>query len=321
MDVMTWLLDADPAIRWQVLRDLADAPAEEVAGARAEIETTGWGATLLDRQAADGRWDDGVYRPGWVDDDRPFFDAWSATHFVLQELWTFGADPNGPRVAAALDRVREHVRWDTDGEPPYFEGETEPCINGVVLAVGARFGQQVDALARRLAGEALADGGWNCWAAYGATASSFSTTICVLEGLLEWELAGGNDVEVTAARHAAEEYLLDRVLLRRRHDWRLVDPRFTMFSFPTRWYYDALRALEYFRRSPRDRDARLSEAVSILRDRADAAGRWPLENVHQGPVQVEYEDREGAPSRWNTLRALRVLRWWDDAPPLAVPGT
>ena len=312
MTVIDWLLEGDPAIRWQVLRDLTDASPEEVAAERARVASEGWGAQLLELQGPDGRWDGGTYRPGWVNESKPFYDAWTATHFSLVLLRDLGADPTDPRVQRAIGLVRDNVRWHGDGPaggPGYFAGEVEPCINGLALANGAYFGEAVDGLVEKLVGDELADGGWNCWAEYGASVSSFHSTICVLEGLLAWEQAGGSSEAAIRARRRGEAYLLDRGLFRRRATGQVADPRFTMFSFPTRWYYDVLRALEHLRSTGAPPDAGCHEAIAMVAARRDDAGRWPLENVHQGPTHFELEGPEGFPSRWNTLRALRVLRW------------
>src|SRR5262252_8272939 len=193
MSVIEWLLDADPAIRWQVMRDLTDAAPDEVVAERARVATEGWGARLLALQEPDGRWDGGTYRPGWVDESKPFFDAWTATHFSLQLLRDFGLDPHSQQARRAVALVRNNVRWQANGAP-YFDGETEPCINGIALANGAYFGEAVDAIVECLLRDQLDDGGWNCWAAYGASVSSFHSTICVLDGLQEWERAGRSSV-------------------------------------------------------------------------------------------------------------------------------
>ncbi|GIG21642.1 hypothetical protein Cch01nite_23660 [Cellulomonas chitinilytica] len=311
MDVTAWLLDSDPAIRWQVLRDVLDAPPDEVAAERSRVATEGWGARLLAEQADDGLWDGGTYRPGWADERRPFFDAWTATHFSLQQLTELGLDPSAPQARRAVDLVRAHVRWEHAGEP-YFDGETEPCINGVALAVAAYFGQRGDRIADTLVGSRLHDGGWNCWAESGAAVSSFHSTVCTVEGLLAWEHAGGSSDAVADARRTGEEYLLERGLYRRLSDGTVADPRMTMLSFPVRWFHDVLRGLDHFRVADR-RDPRLADAVALVRSKADADGRWPLENVHEGPTLFGFGDTEGEPSRWLTLRALRVLRWWDAA--------
>jgi hypothetical protein len=308
MSVVDWLRDSDPAIRWQVFRDLDDATEAELNAARDAVATQGWGAALLALQGSDGRWDGGTYRPGWVDESKPFFDAWTATHFALQQLREFGLDPAGEDARRAVALVRDNVRWEAN-RAAYFDGEVEPCINGVALANAAYFGQGGNAIVERLLDGRLGDGGWNCWAEYGARVSSFHSTICVLEGLLAWQHAGGASSAVSAARAAAEEYLLERRLFRRRSTGEIVDPRFTMASFPPRWYYDVLRALDYFRSTGDAPDVRCAEAIELIAAKRDADGRWPLENVHQGPTHFEMEGPEGAPSRWNTLRALRVLRW------------
>ena len=306
--VVEWLMDSDPAIRWQVMRDLTGEPVDAVIAGRARVAGEGWGAKLLALQERDGRWDGGTYRPGWADESKPFFDAWTATHFSLQLLVDFGLDPESAEAGKALALVRENVRWEANGSL-YFEGETEPCINGIALATGAYFGEAVDGIVDRLLSEQLADGGWNCWAEYGATVTSFHTTICVLEGLAAWERAGGSSGAVAAARSRSEEYLLERGLFKARSTGQIVDPRFTMFSFPVRWYYDVLRALDYFRSIGAAFDDRCAEAVDLVATKRDVTGRWPLENTHQGPTHFEMEGPEGFPSRWNTLRAMRVLQW------------
>lgn len=308
MTVMDWLLDSDPAIRWQVLRDLKGESSEVVESERARVATEGWGAQLLMLQEVDGRWDGGTYRPGWVDESKPFFDAWTATHFSLQSLRDFGLDPDVPEAHHAISLVRENVRWDAN-DALYFDGETEPCINGIALAIGTYFGVPVDGIVDRLLGDQLDDGGWNCWAEYGAEVSSFHTTICVLEGLLAWERARGSSAAVVAARSSGEEYLLERGLFRSRSTNQIIDPRFTMFSFPTRWYYDVLWSLDYLRSTGAAFDHRCDEAIERVESKRDGAGRWPLENTHQGPTHFEMEGPDGFPSRWNTLRAMRVLDW------------
>jgi len=309
MSVIEWLLDSDPAIRWQVMRDLSGESVDVVSAERARVAVEGWGAQLLALQDSDGGWDGGTYRPGWVDDSKPFFDAWTATHFSLQLLRDLGLDPASREARRAVSLVRDNVRWEAN-DAVYFDGETEPCINGIALASGAYFGEAVDGILDRLLIAQLDDGGWNCWAEHGATVSSFHTTICVLEGLFEWQRAGGlSEATLETARTKGEEYLLDRGLFRARSTGKIIDPRFTIFSFPTRWYYDVLRGLDYFRWVGATIDARCAEAIEMVAAKHDDAGRWPLENIHQGPTSFAMEGPEGFPSRWNTLRAMRVLDW------------
>lgn len=320
---MAYLLDSDPAIRWQVMRDLLDASDADVAAERARVATEGWGARLLAEQTEDGLWDGGTYRPGWVDEERPFYDAWSATHPSLELLRHFGPDPRDSAVVTAIERVRDQVRWEHAGQP-YFDGEVEPCINGGALANAAYFGVDGGTIVETLLAGQLADGGWNCWDEDGTSVSSFHSTLAVLEGLLAWERAtAGNGVEggtgasaaaVTEARRRGEEYLLERRLLWRQSTGDLVDPRWTMPSFPTRWYYDVLRALDYFREARPERDERCANAIELLRSKRLPTGMWKLELRHEGPTLFDLEgEDEGYPSRWITLRALHVLKWWDAA--------
>ncbi|MEZ5965441.1 MAG: hypothetical protein R3F56_16530 [Planctomycetota bacterium] len=314
--VLRWLLDADPAIRWQVLRDLAGAPSDEVAAARARVATEGVGARLLAMQADDGRWGNAAWNRGW-----------NSTMHVLMLLRDFGLDPASEHARRAIERVRDRVTWEGCAPPecddhPFFAGEVEPCINGQVASVGAYFGQDVRGLIDRLLGEQLADGGWNCEAARGSTRSSFHTTICVLEALLDHELSVGGDAQVTAARVRGQEYLLERRLFRRRSTGAVIDvdrkgsptagcsqPAFTRIAFPTWWHYDVLRGLEYLRRARVRPDPRVTEAVDLVASKRAPDGRWPLELQHPGTVAVETGEAEGLPSRWSTLRALRALQW------------
>lgn len=312
-EVIRYLLDGDPAIRWQVLRDLTEADDAEVAAEHARVAREGWGARLLAEQAEDGRWDGGTYRPGWADEDRPFFDAWTGTHFSLQQLMDFGVDPHDPVVREAIARVRENVRWENAAQP-YFEGETEPCINGIALAVAAYFGEDGSAIAQTLLDTQLPDGGWNCWAEDGTATASLHSTLCALEGLWAWEQASPGSDALAAARRRGEEVLLERSLLRRKSTGELIDPRFAMNSYPTRWFYDSLRALDYFRLARPEGDQRCAEAIELLRSKRLPMGLWRLELTHEGPTLFAMErEQEGFPSRWVSLRALRVLRWAEAA--------
>jgi len=308
--VIRWLLDSDPSIRWQVMRDLIGAPAEEVAAERARVATEGAGARLLALQGADGSWAGAAWNRGW-----------NSTMHVLMLLRELGLDPASDEARRAVGLVRDRVTWrgwdwdgtwrgwDWDGNP-FFAGEVEPCINGQVAASGAYFGQDVQRIVDRLLGEQLPDGGWNCESANGSTRSSFNTTICVLEALLEHERAGGASPEVTGARLRGQEYLLERRLFRRRSTGAVVDAAWTRFAFPTWWHYDVLRGLEYLRRAGVVPDERVAEAIDLVASKRDGDGRWPLETRHPGEMPVETDEGEGQPSRWNTLRALRVLNWY-----------
>jgi hypothetical protein len=304
MTVIDWLLDSDPAIRWQVMRDLVHEPADIVAAERSRVATEGWGARLIELQEPDGRWAGKAWSQDWTD-----------TFHVLELLRRFGLDPASEQARRAIGLVRQHVIWrDPDYETPwadnaFFEGEVEPCINANVVATGSYFEVDMAPLVRRLLGEQLPDGGWNCEVENGATVSSFGTTINVVEGLLEHERAIGGSTEVADARRRGEAYMLERRLMRRKSTGEVIDPSWLQFSFPHWYFYDVLRALDHLRDAAVEPDERVAEAITVVEGNRDSDGRWPLQNVHQGASWFEIDEGEGKPSRWNTLRALRVLDW------------
>ena len=313
MNALEWLLDADPAIRWQAMRDLTDAPAEQVATERARVATEGWGARLLALRPDGGLWDLGTPDTEW------------ASLLALLLLRDMGLDPSSQAARKAIGIVRKNATWHSRGPwhgTPLFAGEVEPCINGRVVTVGSYFGQNVTGIVERLLGEQMADGGWNCEQENGSTRGSFHTTINVLEGLLEHARATGRSAEVTSALERGHEYLLERRMLRRLSSGELIDPAFTLFSFPTGYHYDALRGLDHLRAAGVTPDARLAEAIDLVRSKRDAEGRWPLENPHEvelvnarvRDLDFGMDEREGRLSHWNTLRAMRVLNWYERGP-------
>jgi transcriptional regulator with XRE-family HTH domain len=371
VNVIDWLLDSDPSIRWQVMRDLTAATDEAVAAERSRVAREGWGARLLAEQSPSGRWGVGDLSPEdlrtgdslpepptrrllrelsriepeevaefmevdldtvsrWESgeaDDEPSTDRyrsmvnwmratvgtynpkWISTTYTLLLLRDMGIDPDDTSVGEAISLVHDGSKHDV-GQGGFFDGETEPCINGMVVAIGSYFGWPVDPVVERLLGEQLADGGWNCEAVNGSTRSSFHTTICILEGLLGYENALGGEPAVATARNRAEEYLLERRLFRRMSNGEIIDPVWTLFSFPPRFHYDVLRGLDYFRSTGAAPDSRLSDGVELLESKRQADGRWTLENTHPARVYFEMDDGDGQPSRWNTLRAMRVLDWY-----------
>jgi len=305
-----WLFDSDPSMRWQVMRDLLGAPAEDIAAERARVATEGAGATLLALQGTDGRWSGAAWNRGW-----------NSTMHVLILLRDMGLDPASDQARRAVNLVRDRVTWKGCGpqecdDNAFFEGELEPCINGQVAAAGAYFGQDVRGIIDRLLAEQLPDGGWNCEAANGSTRSSFNTTICVLEALLAFERHTGGSPKVVEARLRGQEYLLDRRLFHRLSTGEAIErdrkggAAWTRFAFPTWWHYDVLRGLEYLRSAGVAYDERMASAIELLASKRDGDGFWPLEVSHPGVMLVEMDEGEGHRSRWNTLRALRVLNWF-----------
>lgn len=320
--VIDWFLDpaeSDPAIRWQVMRDLLEVPEPEWRAEREKVETEGWGARLLALRDEDGQWAGGAYFPADFDWEGPEAQPgagqpWTATTHSLSQLREFGLDPSSEHAQRAVQLIGANAHWE-EGNQPYWDGEVEPCINGVTVANGSYFGVDMGRLVERLVEERLDDGGWNCEALNGSLRSSYDTTINVLEGLLEYERATGGTRASRTARLAGEEYLLERALYRRRSTGDPADERYLAFAHPSRWFYDVLRGLDYFRSgflltgdSP---DPRLADAIEHLRSKRTTDGRWRLDWVPPGRTWFDVDDGTGEPSRWLTLRALRVLKWWE----------
>lgn len=292
-----WLLDGDPSIRWQTMRDLTMERPDVIAVERSRIGSEGWGRTLLDRQAPQG-W--------WTFPD----EGWMITMDALALLREMGLDPSSGEARDAITRVQSNLKWERLDNRPYFDGETEACINGAILAFGSYFGIRCDAIVDRLIGEQLRDGGWNCDAPP-STRSSFNSTIRVLEGLLEYERAWGRSASVSDARLKGHEYLLERRMFRRLRTGEIVDRKWTRFTFPTMWHYDILRGLDYLRSSGVEPDERVAEAIEIVKARRHQNGRWPMNHLHSDRLGFPIEPQIGRASRWNTMRAMRVLKWYD----------
>ena len=297
--VVRWLLadGTDPAIRWQTMRDLAGTPADAVAAERARIASEGWGAQVLALQAPGGYW-------GGANDE-----GWMTTVHALVLLKDFGLDPTSDAARTAIDRIRNGITWYQLDNRPYFDGETEPCINGAILATGAYFGTASDKLVDRLLREQLTDGGWNCEAPK-STRSSFHSTIRVLEGLLEYEKSNGAKPAITEARERAQTYLLERGMLRSKRTGEIIDRTWLRFAYPPTWHYDVLRGLDYLRSANVKPDNRLTEAITVVEQRRHQNGRWPLNRRYPEHHILDMEPGIGQASWWNTLRALRVLDWY-----------
>src|SRR5213594_3643358 len=310
--IMIWLLQGDPAIRWQVLQDVAGRADSAVERVRRKVARDGWGARLLARQDRDGKWagglssDGGLYSPKWI-----------STTYTMLLLRDFGIPPTNRKARRACPHLLDQGLQRDGGINYGWRGRSETCITGMVLSLLSYFehdDDRLDTLADYLLKEQMSDGGWNCQRPYGATHSSVNTTISVLEGLRLYEQhRGRNAPAAQAAQRRGREFLLAHRLFRSDRTGEIIKPIFLRFSFPPQWHYDILRALDYFRAVNAPGDERLAEAIAIVRNGQREDGRWPLQNNYKGKTYFPLE-RVGAPSRWNTLRALRVLRWWEQAP-------
>jgi hypothetical protein len=289
------------------MNDLTGESPDMTAAERSRVATEGWGAQLLARQSPAGNW-------GEPKEDRGLL----ITLYSLVVLKDLGLDPASKQAHKMIDRVEKRLVFKWHNNQPFLHGEVEPCINGRILAIGAYFKEPNHALAKQLLGEQLEDGGWNCEAQLESPKrpksrrSSFHTTICVLEGLLDYERTGGKSAAVTKARKRAENYLLERRMFRSLRTGEVIDKRWLYFSFPTFWHYDVLRGLDYLRNAGVKPDLRVREAIKIVIKRRHQNGRWPLNLLHREHIPLEMETAVGSASRWNTLRALRVLRWYNN---------
>ncbi len=291
------------------MRDLTGAAPDVIAAERSRVATEGWGAQLLAAQSSTGNW--GVGPRGWREDLPKEDRGLLITLYSLVVLMDLGLDPAGKQARKMIDRVNRQLVFKRLDNRPFLHGETEPCINGRILAIGSYFKEPNDALANQLLGEQLEDGGWNCEAPK-SRRSSFHTTICVLEGLLEYERAGRKSTAVTKARKRAEDYLFERRMFRSLRTGEVINKSWLRFSFPAFWHYDVLRGLDYLRNAGIKPDSRVRDAIEIVMERRHQNGRWPLNLRHPEYVPLEMETGVGRASRWNTMRALRVLRWYNN---------
>jgi len=312
-----WLLDSDPALRWQVERDLLDAPPEVWTATRARVAAEGFGARLLALQDPDGQWAGGAFFPGDFDFTGPEAaegagQPWTATTWSLNSLREWGVDASV--LTDTAERLAANSRWEYD-DLPYWGGEVDCCINAWTLANGVWLGADVEGLAGWFVEHRMADGGWNCEWVEGSTRSSVDSTLNALKGLLAHEAATGGSHETRAARRAGEEYLLERGLMRRLSTGEVIAPWVTRFAYPFRWFYSVLNAADHFRASSLldggSPDPRMGEAIEAIRSERQPDGTWLQARRHPGRVWFEVDVPAGEPSKWLTLSGARVLTWWD----------
>jgi hypothetical protein len=300
--VLDWLLQGDSAIRWQAERDLLNQAPEVWMATRSEVGRRGWGRRLLDVQDPEGTWAGGLYTP-----------KWTSTTYTLLLLRRLGLAPATGGAIAGCRRLLDDADW-FEGGVSYWSSRklAERCVNGMVLSVASYFDvpdQRIASIAELLLSVSLADGGWNCEDHRGATHSSFHTTISVLEGLLEWKRRT-QKIDADAAIARGHEFLLQHEMYKSHRTGAVINEAWTAFHFPPRWHYDVLRGLDHLQNAESARDPRVADAIDLLRSRRRPDGRWPKGSQYTGSTFFPLEPGRVA-GRWNTLRALRVLRWWE----------
>jgi hypothetical protein len=318
--LISWLRDTDPALRWQVERDLAGEPPEVWEATRRRIATEGFGARLLAQQDPDGQWAGGAFFPADFDFQGPEAQEgsqpWTATTWTLDTLRDWGLDPAVLRERRTAELLAENSRWEYD-DLPYWGGEVDCCVNAWTVANGLWLGVDMTGLVDWFVEHRLPDGGWNCEWVEGSTRSSFHSTLNSLKALLAHDAATGGTDATRAARRSGEEYLLQRGLVRRLSTGEPVGPWVDRFAYPFRWRYSALNALDHFRRAAlvdgSAPDPRLAEAVELVRGARRPDGTWRQAGRQPGRVWFEVDVAAGEPSKWLTLYGTRVLDWWDSA--------
>ncbi len=304
-EITSWLLEGDPSIRWQVQRDLLNSSPTKYESERRKIAKEGWGARLLALQDSSGTWGGGIYGPKWI-----------STTYTMLTLRLIGLPPNNLQAKRACKLFLDKGIY-TDGGINFFSyswKQSETCVTGMILALLAYFrypDEYVHSIASYLINQQMPDGGWNCESYKGATHSSFHTTISVLEGLYEYEsLFPEKKKQISKVRARGHEFLLAHRLYKSHRTGKIFDAKMTTMPFPPRWKYDFIRALDYFRACDAPRDERISDAIELLLAKQKKDGTWPMNSGMSGLKYFDLE-KAGQPSRWNTLRALRVLNWWD----------
>jgi hypothetical protein len=313
-----WLLDSDPALRWQVERDILREPREVWETTRARVATEGFGAKLLALQGLDGQWAGGAFFPAGYGsgDANEEGQPWTATTWALNDLREWGLDPAVLRERRTVELLDENARWEYD-DMPYWGGEVDCCINAWTVANGVWLGADIAGIVGWFVEHRLADGGWNCEWVEGSRRSSFHSTLNSLKALLAYDAATGGTDATRAARRTGEEYLLKRGLFRRLSTGERVGPWVDHFGHPFRWVYNVLNAADYFRESSLQHgatlDPRMADAIEFIRAARQSDGTWLQAGRPAGPVWFEIDAPTGAPSRWLTLSGTRVLDWWDGA--------
>lgn len=296
-DLREWLQEGDPSVVWQVERDLLDLPVSVWAASQQLVAEEGWGARLLAQRSPDGKWASGLYGP-----------KWKSTTYSLLQLWRMGLPRDHPEAVASTELLLDKPVWQ-------FGSGRDECVAGFGLALSSWFtvdDERREGLVSSILENQLGDGGWNCrHPRTGSTHSSFHTTINVVEGLREYALSSGRRrAETEAAERLAMEFFGAHRLYRSHSSDHIPDERMARMPFPPRWHHDVLRGLDWFRAAKAPRDERLAEPIDVVMGHRRSDGRWPIHANYSGEVWFKMESGR-SPSRWNTLRALRVLRWWE----------
>ena len=298
--ILKWLLSGDVSIQYQVHRDLLDSDKEQL---RNRISTEGWGARFLNKRNKEGYWGRGFYQP-----------KWTSTHYTIMDLKNLGISQKNKEIHQSLSLIIQNLKGPDGGIYPTGKNRTsDVCLNGMFLNYASYFGVEEDdlkSIVDFLIAEHMGDGGFNCLSnTKGAVHSSLNSTLSVIEGILEYTRNGYKYriKELLSAESRSREFLLQHKLFRSDRTGLIIDKKMLMLTYPSRWRYDILRALDYFRLADIAYDVRMNDAIDVLLKKRRSDRKWPLQAKHPGKTHFDME-QTGKPSRWNTLRALRVFK-------------
>lgn len=302
-DLSRWMLEGDPSIVYQYKKDLRDVDDQLM---QRKIETEGWGAAILSRRREDGHWGRAFYQP-----------KWTSTHYTLLQLKNFLLPRDNSDASQTVDLILKNEKGADGGiNPSETISQSDLCINGMVLNYASWFGADRDdlkSLVEIIIHLQMGDGGFNCLVnRSGAVHSSLHTTINVLEGIREYIRQGYEyrRDDLLRIEKEAREFILRHRLYKSDKTGKIINKAFTMLSYPCRWHYDVLRAMVYFAESETPYDERMSDAIDLIISKRRKDGTWPVQANHTGKTHIEME-KAGGPSRWNTLRALKVLNFYN----------
>ncbi|MDA3893610.1 MAG: hypothetical protein PF517_18245 [Salinivirgaceae bacterium] len=299
-EIINWLLEGDVSIQYQVFRDLLS---EEKPQLQNRIAIDGWGATYLSKRKPDGHWGMKFYQP-----------KWTSSHYTLMDLRNLCISPKNQLIRESINMIATHEKGHDGGiNPSGTVNESDVCINGMFLNYACYFGaeeEKLKSVVDFILSQKMPDGGFNCRLnRSGAKHSSLHTTLCTIEGITEYEQNGYSYrlSELKQAQQSSVDFILQHQLFKSDKTGKIIHHSFLRLPYPGRWRYDTLRALDYFQYSRAKWDDRMQDALDILLKKQNKDGTWNVQAKHPGKVHLEME-KAGTPSRWNTLRALRVLK-------------
>ncbi len=297
------MLNGDVSIQYQVHRDLLGSDKKDL---QERIANEGWGKQFLVKRKQNGNWGDGFYQPKWI-----------STHYTLLDLRNLNLSPNHKPVKEPIQEVLNTSKAKDGGIQlgSSTSQHSDVCVNGMFLNYASYFNvpeKELESIVDSLLNEIMHDGGFNCRTTRsGASHSSLHSTISVLEGLLEFQKAGFTyrKDDISSAIKSAEEFILIHRLFLSDRTGKIIHKDFLKLSYPSRWKYDILRALDYFQKAERKWDERIDEAITVIQKKRNKYGTWNMQAAHPGQLHFVME-KAGKPSRWNTLRAMRVLKYY-----------